>query len=65
MMWQFGERGYDVSIDDPCRLCEKPPHWEYMEDQDRVKLYKVYQALIKLRKSTRCFTAEIRMFRYQ
>ncbi len=56
MLWQFGERGYDVSIDDyGGRLGEKPPRWEYMENPDRVKLYKVFQALIKLRKENPVF----------
>ena len=58
LFWQFGERGYDVSIDDEDydgRLGEKPPRWEYMEDPDRVKLYKVFQALIKLRKENPVF----------
>ena len=32
MIWQFGELGYDNSIDDPCRLCEKPILWDYFED---------------------------------
>jgi len=55
MLWQFGERGYDVSIDDGGRLGEKPPRWEYMANPDRLKLYKVYQALIKLRKENTVF----------
>tara|TARA_B100000686_G_scaffold355362_1_gene473506 strand:+ start:2174 stop:5071 length:2898 start_codon:yes stop_codon:yes gene_type:complete len=50
MIWQFGELGYDISIDDPCRTCEKPIRWEYFEDQQRQNLYKTYKALIELRK---------------
>jgi len=56
MIWQFGERGYDYSInfnpgnpDDDCRLCEKPPRWDYMNDWRRRTLYYVNEALIKLR----------------
>lgn len=54
MLWQFGERGYDVSINFPSntsndRLTNKPPRWEYMNDVNRKKLYNVYAQLIKLR----------------
>lgn len=51
MIWQFGELGYDVSIDDPCRLCAKPLHWEYQQDYRRAYLFKVWAELIKLKKS--------------
>ncbi|MEO8796174.1 MAG: alpha-amylase family glycosyl hydrolase, partial [Daejeonella sp.] len=54
MIWQFGERGYDYSINYPSgtsndRLSNKPPHWEYMNEPNRKKLYDVYSKLIKLR----------------
>jgi hypothetical protein len=54
MLWQFGERGYDLSINYPSgtnndRLSNKPPRWEYMNDANRKKLYNVYSQLIKLR----------------
>lgn len=54
MFWQFGERGYDYSINWPSmtgetRTDKKPPKWEYMKEYDRVKLYKKYAALIKLK----------------
>ncbi|MFQ6677478.1 MAG: alpha-amylase family glycosyl hydrolase [Fidelibacterota bacterium] len=55
MLWQFGELGYDVSIDDPCRICEKPILWNYYNNTNRSRLYKVYQALIKLRKENAVF----------
>ncbi|MBN1416663.1 MAG: T9SS type A sorting domain-containing protein [Bacteroidales bacterium] len=50
MIWQFGERGYDFSIDSLGRLGEKPPKWEYMNDSRRRYLYNFYTALIDLRK---------------
>ena len=50
MFWQFGELGYDVSIEDPCRLCEKPILWSYFQENERRNLYKTFQALIHLRK---------------
>ncbi|MFQ6614948.1 MAG: alpha-amylase family glycosyl hydrolase, partial [Fidelibacterota bacterium] len=49
MIWQFGELGYDVSIDDPCRVCEKPIRWNYFRDEDRRKLYQTWKALLSLR----------------
>ncbi len=54
MIWQFGERGYDLSINFPSgtandRLTNKPPRWDYMAEPDRKKLYDVYAKLIKLR----------------
>ena len=55
MFWQFGELGYDVSIDDPCRVCEKPILWNYQNNVNRSRLYKVYQALINMRKENPVF----------
>lgn len=49
MVWQFGELGYDIDIDEPCRTCEKPILWEYYDYSYRYHLYKVFSALIKLR----------------
>lgn len=50
MIWQFGERGYDISIDaSGGRVAAKPPHWEYMQDPDRLKLWNVYAKLINLK----------------
>lgn len=57
MIWQFGERGYDVSIDAGGRLSEKPPRWEYMADENRIRLYKTWKALITLRKDHEVFTS--------
>lgn len=52
MMWQFMELGYDVSIDDPCRVCNKPIYWNYLENENRSHLYDFIQDLLKLRNST-------------
>jgi 1,4-alpha-glucan branching enzyme len=54
MIWQFGELGYDYSINYPCgtpdcRLDPKPIRWDYFEDGNRINLYKVWQAQIKLK----------------
>ncbi len=55
MIWQFGELGYDVSIDDPCRVCNKPILWNYYNDAARLKLYKVFKTLINLKKDYPAF----------
>ena len=57
MIWQFGELGYDISINDPCRLCEKPILWDYFDNMERKKLYKTFQALIHLRQQYPIFNS--------
>lgn len=57
MIWQFGELGYDYSIDFNGRVGNKPIRWDYCQDQDRANLYKTYAALIKLRKENEVFTS--------
>jgi hypothetical protein len=49
MIWQFGEMGYDYSIEYNGRLGEKPVRWDYLNDFRRKYLYDFYGALIKLR----------------
>jgi 1,4-alpha-glucan branching enzyme len=50
MIWQFGERGYDVSIGfGGSNVSNKPPRWNYMADPNRRKLYDAYAKLIKFR----------------
>jgi hypothetical protein len=57
MLWQFGERGYDFSINDfGGRLSDKPPHWEYMADADRHHLYATYAKMIKWKINNAVFT---------
>jgi len=55
MIWQFGELGYDVSIDDPCRVCNKPIRWEYFSQIPRLNVYKVFSHLINLKKNYPAF----------
>lgn len=65
MIWQFGEQGYDLSINrcpdgtikDDCRVANKPPKWEYLTDANRNKLFKVYAELIKLKTSHAVFSS--------
>jgi 1,4-alpha-glucan branching enzyme len=49
MLWQFGELGYDYTINYNGRTGEKPIRWDYFNDFRRKYLYDFYGALIKLR----------------
>ncbi len=60
MIWQFGELGYDYSINWPSgtsndRLTPKPIRWDYFTDSRRQKVYKVFAELIKLKKNYEVF----------
>jgi 1,4-alpha-glucan branching enzyme len=63
MIWQFGELGYDYSINhcpngdiDPgCRVSNKPVRWDYYDDWRRKRLYDTYAALINLKTSQDVF----------
>lgn len=57
MIWQFGELGYDYSINYNGRLGNKPIRWDYYQDQDRRNLYETYSELIKLREENDVFTS--------
>jgi 1,4-alpha-glucan branching enzyme len=56
MIWQFGELGYDVSIDYNGRLGRKPTRWEYYEQPERKALFDVYAKMINLRKTRSVFS---------
>ena len=56
MIWQFGEFGYDISIDEGGRVGEKPTKWEYLEDPNRKALHDTYKELIGLREKYDVFT---------
>lgn len=63
MLWQFGELGFDLSINrcvngtisDNCRLDIKPTVWEYRNDQNRVSLFNHTAAMIKLKRDYNVF----------
>lgn len=55
MIWQFGELGYDISIDQNGRTGTKPVRWEYYADANRRKLFGVYREMIKLKQSVAAF----------
>ncbi|WP_100627458.1 alpha-amylase family glycosyl hydrolase [Algoriphagus formosus] len=54
MLWQFGEFGYDEELNND-RLGIKPTRWEYLNDPQRIRLFKLYQEMIKLKKSHEAF----------
>lgn len=57
MIWQFGELGYDFSINrctdgsinTNCRLDKKPIRWDYKAEVQRKRVYDIFSALNKLR----------------
>lgn len=64
MIWQFGELGYDYSINtcsdgttisEDCRVSEKPIRWDYWDNANRKSLYNAYAKLIKLKKENDVF----------
>lgn len=60
MLWQFGELGYDYSINWPSgtgddRLTPKPVRWDYFDEPLRFYIYRVTQELIKLKTSHEVF----------
>jgi len=60
MIWQFGELGYDYSINYPTgtsasRTDKKPIKWDYYSVTNRQKTYKVFKSLIDLKKNYDAF----------
>ncbi len=51
MIWQFGELGYDYSINLGGRLSEKPIRWDYVDQPARSYLFKVMAKLFYLKKT--------------
>lgn len=57
MIWQFGELGYDISIDQNGRVGEKPVLWDYLDQTERLQLFDVYSAMLRLRTQFDVFTS--------
>ena len=51
MMWQFGELGYDISIEHNGRTGRKPLHWDYLDNTHRKALYDAMSKIISFRTS--------------
>jgi glycosidase len=66
MIWQFGELGYDYSINycpdgtlNPgCRTSPKPVRWDYWQDTRRNELFQVFSDLIALKKNYDVFRTD-------
>ena len=64
MLWQFGELGYDQSINrcpdgtinEGCRVSPKPVKWDYLDNEDRYDLYSHIAELLELRNTYKVFT---------
>jgi hypothetical protein len=64
MLWQFGELGYDQSINrcpdgtinEGCRVSPKPVKWDYLQNADRHELYSHIAELLELRNTYKVFT---------
>lgn len=49
MLWQFGELGYEISIDQNGRTGNKPILWNYFTEPNRKRLYNVTSNMMALR----------------
>ena len=58
MIWQFGELGYDISIDFNGRVGNKPILWNYFDEPNRKDLYDTWTKLIKLKKQEAIFKTD-------
>jgi len=50
LIWQFGELGYDFSIDENGRTGRKPIKWEYDDNPNRKHIYNTWATLIEFKK---------------
>ncbi|MDF0706489.1 alpha-amylase family glycosyl hydrolase [Flagellimonas okinawensis] len=55
MIWQFGELGYDYSIDYNGRIGNKPIRWDYFDNSDRKAVYDTWSDLNLLAVEERIF----------
>ena len=67
MIWQFGELGYDysintcsdgVTISEDCRVAAKPVRWDYQESASRYRIYQVMSALAELKRDFPVFQTD-------
>ncbi|MEN8835531.1 MAG: alpha-amylase family glycosyl hydrolase [Polaribacter sp.] len=49
MIWQFGELGYDISINQNGRTGNKPILWNYFDVQERKDIYNTWSKLVQLK----------------
>jgi 1,4-alpha-glucan branching enzyme len=54
MLWQFEEFGYDLELNND-RLGIKPTRWNYLDNPDRLRLWRLYKAMIQLKNEHQAF----------
>ena len=67
MLWQFGELGYDYSINrcpdgtvkPECRISNKPIRWDYYSQPNRRELYAIVSELNHLRRTNPVFSNDM------
>jgi len=55
IIWQFGELGYDISINQGGRTSRKPIHWDYFNDANRKNVYDIWRTLTAFKKTQPVF----------
>jgi 1,4-alpha-glucan branching enzyme len=55
MIWQFGELGYEITINQNGRTGRKPIHWEYFNDANRKNVYDIWRTLAIFKKTQPVF----------
>ncbi|MEN8703933.1 MAG: alpha-amylase family glycosyl hydrolase [Polaribacter sp.] len=58
MIWQFGELGYDISINQNGRTGNKPILWNYFDNPDRKSIYNTWNKLIQLKLKYNIFKSD-------
>jgi hypothetical protein len=55
MIWQFGELGYEIDINENGRTSRKPVLWEYENNPNRKHIYNTWATLIEFKKQQPVF----------
>ncbi|MFN5704826.1 MAG: alpha-amylase family glycosyl hydrolase [bacterium] len=62
MIWQFGELGYDYSIDFNGRVGNKPIRWDYLTNANRKRVYDVVSNLAWLKNNHESYSKSTYVF---
>lgn len=58
MIWQFGELGYDYSIEYNGRVGRKPIRWDYYQDDNRREIFNTFAHLNRLKQQYEVFKTD-------
>lgn len=58
MIWQFGELGYDYSINYNGRVGRKPIRWDYYQDENRREIFNTFAHLNRLKQQYEVFKTD-------